>query len=518
MTNFDELNSDSNHFNSHEFAPERPKRRRKWKWLLLVLLFLSVLGVAGFRFLSQTNQIFTGNQNLFHRLSNLLISADKPLVGEEEGQISILLLGVGGPGHEGPLLTDTMILANINVKTNEVTLASIPRDFLIDLPGHGLQKLNAAYAYAELDNPGTGGDVILDQMEKLTGLRIPYFALIDFKGFVKAVDDVGGVDITVDRTFTDATYPNYNNGYLPAVTFTKGEEHMNGERALIFARSRHGNNGEGSDFARSERQKKIILALKEKAANLKLNDLKTLNNLLGDFTNNFRTNLEPYELRRLADLGTHIQENSVYSFSLDPDNKLICDGLIDLATGKPPVPIVVPPASPEPSTTPTPTPTPTPSSPTSKTTTPKTSTTTSPSPTPPATEPEIETKNPPTTAYVVIPCAGKTVSDIHEYLKNLTVLAKLKKESATLEIQNSTGVSGLAARTFEGITDLGINVRFTSFTGKVPYDQSILYDNSRGSKPNTLDYLKTNYSLTVSDINYTASTADFVIVLGKDAL
>jgi hypothetical protein len=303
---------------------------------------------------------------------------------------------------------------------------------------------------------------------------------------------------------------------LPSVTFTKGPEHMDGERALIFARSRHGNNGEGSDFARSERQKKIILALKAKAGDLKLNDLKTLKNLLDDFTANFRTNLEPYELKRLADLATKISENSVYSFSLDPDNILVCDGLIDLATGKPPVPIVVPPPEPSPTPTlPSPTPSPSPSTSTSKTKTPTTSTTP-----PPATpiEPEVETVNPPTTAYVVVPCNGKTLADIHEYLKNVTVLAKLKKESAVIEIQNSTGVTGLAARTFEGIIEKGIDARFTSFTGKVPYEQSILYDNSHGSKPNTLEYLKSHYNLTTSDINYTSSTADFVIILGKDAL
>ncbi len=521
MTNFDGLTPQTHHFTNNEFAPKPPKRRSRWKWLLLLLVFLAAAGFVGYKFLAQTNQIFTGDKNLFQRLGSLLISPDKKLIGEEEGQINILLMGIGGPGHEGPLLTDTMIVANINVKTNEVVMTSVPRDFMIDLPGYGLQKINAAYAYAEKDEPGTGGDVILKEIEELTGMKIPYYALIDFKGFVKAVDDVGGVDVEIERTFTDALYPNYSNGYLPAVTFTKGPEHMNGERALIFARSRKGNNGEGSDFARSERQKKIILALKEKAIGLKLNDLKTLNNLLKDFTENFRTNLEPYELKRIADIGSNITEQSVYSLSIEPDNVLICAGLIDLATGKPPVPIVVPPAAPTPSptpTTPTPTPKPTPTPSPKPTPTPSPKPTPTPTPvTPPPTVPVIETTNPPTTAYVVIPCAGKTIADLHTFLAGSISLAKLKKESATVEIQNSTGVSGLAASVFKNI-NVGVNAKFMSFTGKVPYDQTILYDNSRGSKPNTLEYLKSNYNLTVSDVNYTSSTADFVIILGKDAL
>ncbi|OGE74398.1 MAG: hypothetical protein A3I07_00380 [Candidatus Doudnabacteria bacterium RIFCSPLOWO2_02_FULL_42_9] len=484
-----------------QYAPSHPKRhRRRWKWVVLILIILGIAGGVAFKYLTQANQIFTGDKNIFARIGNLLLSPDKELIGESNGQINILLMGIGGPGHEGALLTDTMLVANINIQTNEVVLTNIPRDFMVDLPKYRLQKINAAYAYAERDNPGTGGEAAIDEIEAVTGLEIPYYAVIDFKGFVKGVDDVGGLDITIDRTFTDAFYPDYKNGYLAPVTFTKGPEHMNGERALIFARSRKGNNNEGSDFARSERQKKILVAFKEKVFALKLNDLKTLNNLLGAFTDNFRTNMEPHELKRLTDLGSKIQEQSVYSFSLEPDGELVCSALIDLATGKPPVPIAVPPTpTPPPAGGPTPTPSP------------------SPSPTPtPEEEPELD--NPSTTAYVVIPCVGKTLADIHTHLKDSIYFAKLKKESAIVEIQNSTGKTGLANSLFGTLTNLGFEIKFTSFTGKVPLEQSIIYDNSHGGKPNTLEYLNSNYKLTISDVNYTGSTADFVIILGKDAL
>src|SRR5258708_34823134 len=83
--------------------------------------------------------------------------------------------------------------------------------------------------------------------------------------------------------------------------------------------------------------------MKEKALGLKLNDLKTLNNLLSTFTDSIRTNLEPYQLKRIADIATKVPAKAIYSFALDPDDKLICAGMIDLATGKPPVPIIVPP-------------------------------------------------------------------------------------------------------------------------------------------------------------------------------
>src|SRR6185503_20940095 len=88
------------------------------------------------------------------------------------------------------------------------------------------------------------------------------------------------------------------------------------------------------------------------ARQLKLNSLSTINNLLSDFTDNFRTNLEPYQLKRLADMSQQINADNVYSFSLEPQDNLICSKLIDANTGQR---IIAPP----PAAAPTPTPTPT---------------------------------------------------------------------------------------------------------------------------------------------------------------
>ncbi|MBI4363422.1 MAG: LCP family protein, partial [Candidatus Doudnabacteria bacterium] len=181
---------------------ERPKKKRRLLKFLILLLILIGMGWASSRLLSKANQIFTNKENIFIRAGKLIIGADKTLVGEDEGVVNILLLGMGGPGHDGPLLTDTMIVASISVKTNEVVLISIPRDFVVALANQGFRKINSAYAYAELAEPGSGGIVAAAAVEKITGLTIPYYASIDFKGFVKAVDHVGGIDVTIDRTFT----------------------------------------------------------------------------------------------------------------------------------------------------------------------------------------------------------------------------------------------------------------------------------------------------------------------------
>jgi polyisoprenyl-teichoic acid--peptidoglycan teichoic acid transferase len=478
-----------------QFQPPKKKSRRKLKLFVLVLI-LAGLGFAANSILSKSNQIFANKKNIFVRVGQLIIGDDKKLIGEEEGTINILLLGMGGPGHEGPYLTDTMIVASINTETKDVIFTSIPRDFLVQLPNRGFSKINAAYAYSHKENdPNAGGFAAIGAAEKVTGLEIPYYAAIDFEGFVKAVDHVGGLDITIDRTFTDSTYPDYRNGYLPPVTFTKGNEHMDGERALIFARSRKGNNGEGSDFARSERQKKIMIAFKEKVLNLGISDLGTMNNLLSDFTENFRTNLEPFELKRLASIGKDIQSENVYSFSLEPQGGLICNGYVEEYSGRPAKPA------------PTPTPAPAPTN-EDKETAPETSTN----------DTEAEEAEPAVTRiYVVQPCEGKTLEDIHHFVENAPLIAKLHKENAVIEVQNSTGKS-YVLESWRSLANSGINIKITTFKGKAPYENSILYNNSAGQKPRTLDYLKTNYNFTVSDIPYSGTTSDFVIVLGNDSL
>lgn len=477
-------------------APARPRRWRRWVALLVVL---AALFGGAYYYLNKTSKIFAGDGNIFTGVFNLIVSPDKPLIGEEEGQVNVLLMGVGGSGHDGAYLTDTMIVAQINTKTQEVTLISIPRDFALTLPKYGYNKINAAYAYAYRDDEDTAGDVAIAAAEKVTGLTIPYFAVIDFKGFVSAVDNVGGVDVVIDNTFTDATFPNdypYDTrGYLSPITFKAGPAHMNGRTALIFARSRHsGDAKEGSDFARSERQKKILVAFKEKILDLNLTNLGTINNLLSDFTENFRTNLQPHEMKRLADMAQKIASKDIYSFSLEPDGVLICSALVDPKTGKPaPAPVV--PVTPPPTET------------------------------PPATE-EPPTTNEETTPpvpevvrmYVVQACSGKTLTDIRNFIVNAPLLAKLRQEGAVIEVQNSVGVTGLAAKLFGKVPDVGPKVNYVTFKGKVPYDLTMLYDNSLGAKPKTLDYLKTHYTFVTSDVRFGSSTADFVIVLGKDAV
>jgi LCP family protein required for cell wall assembly len=202
-------------------------------------------------------------------------------------RINILLLGVGGGTHDGPDLTDTIMLASINPASKSAVLVSLPRDLWSpELQG----KINTAYTIGEEKQKGGGLILAKSMIGKILGQQIDYAAKLDFNGFVKAIDDVGGLDITVDRSFDDYQYPITGReddlcGHSPEeiqqiatseaelqafpcryehLHFNTGLQHMNGTTALKFVRSRHAEGPEGSDFARSKRQQKIIDAFKQK--------------------------------------------------------------------------------------------------------------------------------------------------------------------------------------------------------------------------------------------------------------
>ena len=248
-------------------------------------------------------KLIISNLNVFPFVFQLIFNRDIQLK-QSDNRINILLLGIGGGTHEGPDLTDTIILASIDPKADKVTLISIPRDLWFpDING----KINSAYAIGEAKK--TGGGLILAEsaVGKITGQNIDYGVRIDFSGFVKAVDIAGGLDINVDNTFDDYQYPidgkendscghsqdelkalaNTSEDQLPSafpcryihLHFNKGLIHMNGETTLEFVRSRHALGVEGSDFARSKRQAKVIKAFKDKvlSAQTILNPAKIIN-------------------------------------------------------------------------------------------------------------------------------------------------------------------------------------------------------------------------------------------------
>jgi LCP family protein required for cell wall assembly len=178
---------------------------------------------------------------------------------------TFVALGVDRRNDQEIPRTDTIMLGKVDLRTPSVNLVSIPRDLLVDIPGYGKDRINAAYVYGEqFKEPGGGIGMLKRTIEKNFGLQIDHFGLVDFQCFRTAVDAVGGVNVNVPRLIVDTHYPTDDYG-TKAVRFEPGMQKMDGERALEYARTRYAD----SDFQRMQRQQLIIAAMREQLLTLR---------------------------------------------------------------------------------------------------------------------------------------------------------------------------------------------------------------------------------------------------------
>lgn len=194
-----------------------------------------------------------------------------------DGTVNILILGIPGGKHDGPNLSDSIIVAHYDFKTNKLITIGIPRDIWSETLK---DKINTAYAYGEAKQEDGGLKLAKAEVSAIIGMPIQYSVVISFSRFRDLIDYLGGVDVNVEKPFTDPEFPiegkendlcggdpKYRCRY-ETVTFKKGRTHMDGATALKFVRSRHAEGEEGSDFARSKRQQLIIAAMKEKVLSI----------------------------------------------------------------------------------------------------------------------------------------------------------------------------------------------------------------------------------------------------------
>jgi LCP family protein required for cell wall assembly len=318
-------------FLSELFDKKSKGKKTGKKTLSLKLFFYPFIFLFIFFVVFTCQIIFSGNSiidtiskmNIFSNYS-LAVSKDKLLNGEKEDRINILLLGMGGEGHPGPYLTDTIILASLKPSENKITLISIPRDLSIPIPGYGWRKINNANHFGEIKEPGQGAKYASDVVSQLLNIPVHYYVRVDFSGFEKLIDELGGIKVTVDNSFVDNQFPTNDYGYQ-TVSFTAGVQKMDGQTALNFARSRHGSNGENSDFARSKRQQKVLQAIKEKALSfstfLSYNKISALFELYHDHVS---TNLQMWEIFKFAQMAKNFDSSKITNIVLDngPDGLL----------------------------------------------------------------------------------------------------------------------------------------------------------------------------------------------------
>lgn len=213
---------------------------------------------------------------------------------------AILFLG------ENQKLTDTIQLAIINPQKQQTTLISIPRDLYFEG-----RKINEYYKFYGIEKTA-------EVINKITNIKIDHYVSLNFQAFIELIDLLGGLDIQVDKALLDNAYPTATGGYK-TVSFTPGLEHMTGERALEYARSRKST----SDFDRSLRQQKILQAIRDKLASL--NIMKNIQFYLTAFQSlqkNLQTDfnvleaIELFEQHKATQLSTgHNLSNSNYLYS-----------------------------------------------------------------------------------------------------------------------------------------------------------------------------------------------------------
>lgn len=236
------------------------------------------------------------------------------LQGEEDNRINILLLGMGGSGHPGGQLTDTIMVMSFAPRDGKVALLSIPRDLYVQISGDGYGKLNSAHAVGEQGQSGQGPAVAKATVSKVLQIPLHYYVRIDFQGFTKLVDALDGVDVNVEKALADPLYPDEKlEGYSPFY-LKAGQTHMNGALALKYARSRETT----SDFDRARRQQQLLGALRAKALSLgTLTNPKKMTEILEIAGNHVRTDLAVWEMERFFGMVRDINTDTLVNKVLD---------------------------------------------------------------------------------------------------------------------------------------------------------------------------------------------------------
>ncbi|HZP55601.1 MAG TPA: LCP family protein [Candidatus Saccharimonadales bacterium] len=442
--------------------PVRAKKILKRTALVLLILILAGAGYLGVKFYLVQKHLFHGGGKAPVLASSC--DGDVPvsqLSKEGDGRINILLLGIGGPGHDGPDLTDTIMVASIDPVTKKVDLLSIPRDLWVKIPHDGYQKINAAYpngkeASSAKDENGQDKDglKLLDQtLQPIIGINIHYHVVVDFTAFQQAVDAVGGVDVNVPEQLYDPTIA-WENHYNSVIA-QKGIQHFDGHKALLYAKSRE----TSSDFARAERQRLILVALKDKvfSAGTFANPVR-ISSLLDSLGNNVYTDFDSSTIKCLYSEVQKVPSSNIKSLDLvtPPNNLLTTDNIEGLS--------------------------------------------------------------------VVEPVDGLYDYDrIQSFVRNSLRDGFIARENAQVAVYNATNTAGLATQTADTLKSYGYNVKTVdNAPNSTNPANTTVVDLSKGIDKYTRHYLETRFGViaqsklpTGTGINPPLGTS-FVIILGTD--
>jgi LCP family protein required for cell wall assembly len=235
--------------------------------------------------------------------------------------VTYLLLGSDKRPGQTYFRTDTIVIAVIRPASGQVALISVPRDLYVYIPTVGMDRINTAYEYGEMpkyDYPGGGFALLKDTILYNLGLSIDHLAIVDFDGFRRIVDTLGGIDVPVFCPYTDwhLIDPNYdpnNENNWALYTVGPGVVHMDGDLALWYARSR----SKSSDFDRGRRSQEVLRSLYTRA--LQTNSISKIPELYNDFSSSIITDLTLSDLLPLAPLALHLNNADIRSYYIGRD-------------------------------------------------------------------------------------------------------------------------------------------------------------------------------------------------------
>jgi len=462
---------------------KKPKRKKVVKVTVYLVIFL-ITCLTVF-----SSQVIVSNQSstswfarlpVIKQIKHLVESADRQLKGEDQDRINILLLGMGGKNHEGGYLTDTIMLISLEPSTKKIALISIPRDLAIPLEDMGWRKINNINAFAELENANSGGLAVSQAVSDILNIPVDYYVRVDFVGFINIVDELGGVDVYVENTLDDYSFPVMGQekaepyeARFEHLHIDQGWQKMDGELALKYARSRHAVGVEGSDFARAKRQQKIIEAVKNKLLSLRIIfKPKMITNIIGECQEHISTNLKIWEMVKLWDIFKDIKKENIINRVLDNSpNGLLVDTIADEG------------------------------------------------------------------AYILIPRSGD-FAEIQYLVNNIfsdaprEIKTIVTGERATVEVRNGTWINGLASKKALDLEKYGFIVIRIGNSSRQNFQKSVIYDLTYGEKTESLTILKDRTEANVSFglpqwlIDEIASELtdeknpiqpDFILILGQDA-
>lgn len=245
-TPFSRLDPDMTDRLRRKREPPRPTRHARFTELALFGAVALLLGLGALALWAMFSPSYREVPNLVDE-------------GIDHDRVNVLLIGIGGPTHTGggKDLADALLLASFKPSTGEVAMVSVPRDLYVQIGSYGRHRINEAHRIGnQTAYPGRGPKLTMDTVGAVLGIPVHAFIRIDFAAFEKIIDQVGGVDVYVEEGFHDFLF---DDG------FEQGWQHLNGDRALRYARYRYVRaSAEGNVFARERRQQQVVEALRAK--------------------------------------------------------------------------------------------------------------------------------------------------------------------------------------------------------------------------------------------------------------